>query len=96
MAAQLVTCELTQAPERYQTLFKVLDVNFPHRQDVFRTAWAIVTGHPTSHVCDLLSPHLTVADRLVVVPLDDETVWSGLPRETADWLRENVLPAGKR
>ena len=92
MFTYLVVCEVTKSEDRYSSLLRAIHSRFANCR-LGRFIWAVESDLSAADLCDLITPHIKTSDRLIIVRATPDLVWSGLPPEASDWLRDYVLGA---
>jgi hypothetical protein len=95
MFTYLLICEATRSEDRYSTLLRAIESNFECSR-LGRFIWALESDMSAADLCDFISPHIKASDRLIIVRVTADLVWSGLPPNAANWLRRYAMKPIKR
>jgi hypothetical protein len=89
MSVLLITCELKTAGSSYEPFFSALKNNCNYWWHFLEATWIVETPKSVHEYANLLYPHMTQEDRLLVVKITkDYQGW--LPKEAWDWLNSRT------
>jgi hypothetical protein len=81
----LITAELKQTDRNYEVFFTTLKNNSLYWWHYLEAIWIVQTPKTANEYANLLYPHMTDKDRLLVVKITkDHQGW--LPKDAWDWL----------
>ena len=84
-----VTYDLRQPGRDYRALFAAL-MSYGAYWHVMDSVWILRTNRSAGQIRDHLMGHMDGNDQLLVVGLDGEAAWYGLPVDGSNWLKQQL------
>ncbi len=89
MKTYLISYDLRQPGRDYKTLFSALK-SYGSWWHWLESTWMVKTTQSAGQVRDYLLAHIDRNDRLIVMGLDGEAAWFGLPADGSTWIHQQL------
>lgn len=90
----LVSYDLKSPGRDYTGLYDALKAKGPWWHYLDHT-WLISTNQTAQNIWDAMRPHITTADRVLIVRIDASTTYSGwLPKDAWEWIANQNRVSG--
>ncbi len=85
----LVSLQLSEPPEKYQSLLKAIRA-LGKSQRFLDSSWVVKTDLNAKKIRDSLAPYIKDRDALMVVLLSREAAWTRILPYGSKWLKSNL------